>query len=136
MFLNRGHRAIQVAATASLLVGVCAMGAKAGEPDHAFAAIAPSSDEWQALDHCAAYGPDFTSVEGSDACVRIGGRVHVEFSFRRAPYRADAGYANSRAAVMRSDGATEPENDGLEGLEQGHLRVHGVDTSGQADPFR
>jgi hypothetical protein len=136
MFLNCGHKALLATATASLFVGVCAMSARAGEPGHAFVAVAPAFDEWQALDHCAAYGPDFTSVEGSDACVRIGGRIHVEFSFRRAPYPADAGYANSRAAVMRSDGAAEPENDGLEGLEQGHLHVHGVDTSGQADPFR
>lgn len=31
-----------------------------------------------ALDRCAAYGPDFTSVEGSGACVKISGHVRVE----------------------------------------------------------
>src|ERR1039458_1493478 len=135
MFLNAGHIAILAGATASLLAAVCATGAQASESGHVFVAIAPAFDEWQAIDHCATYGPDFTSVAGSDACVRIGGRVRVEFSFRRSPNEADTGFANSRPAVMRSDGASEHANDSLDGVEQGHLRVRGLDASGQVDPF-
>ncbi|MGP0058246.1 MAG: hypothetical protein ACLPID_03010 [Beijerinckiaceae bacterium] len=136
MFRTSRQIAILVGATASLLAAVSANRAQAGDSGHVFVTVSPAFDEWQAIDHCAAYGPDFTSVAGSDACVRIGGRVRVEFSFRRSPYEADTGYANSRPAVMRSDGASEHVNDSLDGAEQGHLRVHSLDTAGQADPFR
>ncbi len=35
-----------------------------------------------ALDRCAAYGPDFTAVEGTQSCVKISGHVHVEIGSR------------------------------------------------------
>lgn len=136
MFLNSGHRTILAGAAASLLAVVGAAGAQAGNSRHVSVAVSSAFDEWQAIDHCAAYGPDFTSVAGSDACVQIGGRVRVEFSFRGSPYDAAAGFANSRPAAMRSDGASEHATDILDGAEQGHLRVQGLDTSGQVEPFQ
>lgn len=42
--------------------------------------------QWLALDSCAAYGPGFVSVEGTTACVRIGGHVRVEFGPRSVTY--------------------------------------------------
>lgn len=52
-----------------------------------------------ALDHCAAYGPDFTSVEGTSACVKIAGHVRVEIGSRGLGRVGDNGFAQQGAAA-------------------------------------
>lgn len=62
-----------VCSASSLLIlalGSLAFAADGGLPE--------GSSRWLALDKCAAYGPDFTSVEGTQSCVKIGGHVRVE----------------------------------------------------------
>jgi hypothetical protein len=130
MLFKNGYRSILAAATAScLLASTYAGNVQAGE-----AQPIPSSGDWQALDHCAVYGPDFASVAGSDACVRIGGRVRVEFGFRKTPNPYDDDIrVGSHPAVMRSGGSVE-SIDVPDGVEQGHVRLNG--TSEPADPYR
>jgi len=57
-----------------------------------------------ASDHCAAYGPGFTSVEGSDTCIRIGGRVRVEAGTGITASSVNNGWASSgtRPASLHS----------------------------------
>ena len=70
---------------------------------------------------CAAYGPGFTAVEGSDTCVFIGGHVRVGFGSRGGD-SPDTGWATGTAvrvnAASSSSGAP------------GHLRLPGDDDSG------
>ncbi len=63
-------------------------------------------ERWLALDHCAAYGPEFTSVEGTEACVRIGGRVRVEFGAKNLRRAGQGGWGRAGAApaAMRLEG--------------------------------
>ncbi len=117
MLLKSGYRSILALATTSLLAVMGTTGVRAG-------------------DHCSAYGPDFTSVAGSDACVRIGGRVRVEFGFRRLPNPfANDGQIGSHPAAMRSGAPLDQPDDMSDGIEQGHVRLHSLDTPGQPDPF-
>lgn len=69
---------------------------------------------WIALDRCSVYGPDFTSVEGTQTCVRIGGHVRVDLG-PRAPAQAGAA-----PAAMRSEGLLggDPDYSGSD-----HLRL-------------
>ena len=91
----------------------------------------------QALDHCAAYGPDFTSVAGSDACVRIGGRVRVEFGFRRLSNPSDEnfGQVGSHPAAMRGGSVAQPD-DNADSIEEGHMRLDSLSEQGRSDPYR
>ena len=134
MFRSGGQIAKFAAATA-LVLATGGGGAQATESRPGVLHLVPPPGEWQALDHCAAYGPDFMSVAGSDACVRIGGRVRVEYGFRRSssPYDASAPWAASRSATMRSETESAPLGEMLDGVEQGHLHVHSVGVT--ADPF-
>lgn len=70
---------------------------------------------------CAAYGPGFTAIEGSDTCVFIGGHVRVGFGSRGGD-SPDTGWATGTAvrvnAASSSSGAP------------GHLRLPGDDDSG------
>jgi hypothetical protein len=68
-------------------------------------------ERWLALDHCAAYGPEFTSVEGTETCVRIGGRVRVEFGAQSLHNAGRSGWggAGTAPAAMRTEG---PLSDG------------------------
>lgn len=66
-----------------------------------------------ALDRCAAYGPDFTSVEGTGACVKISGHVRVEIGSHGLGHgdngRVDGGYARqggTATAAMRTEETT------------------------------
>jgi hypothetical protein len=130
MLLKNGYRFILAATAAGLLASTCAGNVQAGE-----AQPIPSSGDWQALDHCAVYGPDFTSVAGSDACVRIGGRVRVEFGFRKTPNPYDNDMrVGSHPAVIRSGGSIESPADLPDGVEQGHVRLNGA--SELVDPYR
>ena len=33
---------------------------------------------------CAAHGPGFAPIQGTDSCIKIGGRVRVEYGFSRS----------------------------------------------------
>lgn len=61
---------------------------------------------WMALDNCAAYGPEFTSVEGTQACAKIGGHVRVEFGSRNFGQATDHewGRGGTAPAAMRTEG--------------------------------
>ncbi len=74
-----------------------------------------SSRLWIAEDRCAAYGPDFTSVEGTQNCVRIGGHVRVDAGVRNTGEGAGAA-----PAAMRSEEIEGGDSD-LGGAE--HLRL-------------
>jgi hypothetical protein len=59
-----------------------------------------------ALDRCAAYGPDFTSVEGTGACVKISGHVRVEVGSHGLGRVGDNGYpqqGGTATAAMRTE---------------------------------
>lgn len=85
----------------------------------AFLAFIPSSF---ALGTCAAYGPDFALVEGTHTCVRIGGRMRVQFSPTAEvdPFETGSLHANATSATLRSEGL---ESD------SGHVRVDTNDES-------
>jgi hypothetical protein len=78
-----------------------------------------------ARDNCAAYGPDFTLVDGTHSCVRIGSHVRVGFSAPVEDSHFTNGQfgANATAAPLRSDsgepGVAEPH----------HIRVDTIDES-------
>jgi hypothetical protein len=75
----------------------------------------PSSKPWIAEDRCAVYGPDFTSVEGTQNCVRIGGHVRVDAGVHNAVQGAGAA-----PAAIRSEEIEGGDSD-LGGAE--HLRL-------------
>ncbi len=74
---------------------------------------------WLALDRCAAYGPDFTSVEGTKSCVKIGGHVRVGFGSRNYDGMLDQNWEQGGAApaAMRTEG---PANADETGYPAGH----------------
>ena len=67
--------------------------------------------------HCSSYGPDFAAVEGSNTCVKIGGRVRVQLG-TNASLHPDTWHASHAApATLRSDSpVTATAN---------HLRIRG-----------
>ncbi|WP_158810729.1 porin [Beijerinckia sp. L45] len=69
---------------------------------------------------CAAYGPEFAAVEGSDTCMRIGGHVRVQMG-TNAGLRPSSGWGagSASAATLRSDSA-DPRTGAAT-----HLRVRG-----------
>lgn len=69
---------------------------------------------------CAAYGPEFAAVEGSDACMRIGGHVRVQLG-TNAGLRPSSGWGggSASAATLRSD-SSDPRT-----ASSTHLRVRG-----------
>jgi Porin subfamily len=137
MLLKSGYKSILAGATTSLIAVVCAGDAQASESRPVISAIVSGFDDWQALDHCAAYGPDFASVAGSDACVRIGGRVRVEFDFRRLPnpYENETNWAASHPAAMHSGRSIEPSDDIPDAVEPSHVRLPGPGAPELSDPF-
>jgi hypothetical protein len=87
-------------------------------------AFAPSSF---ALGNCAAYGPDFTLVEGTHSCVKIGGHVRVQFStpVEDDHFGTDRLGPGATSATLRSGGL-----DGYQGLAgPRHMRVDTSDES-------
>ena len=80
---------------------------------------------WVALDRCAAYGPQFTSVEGTDACVRIGGHVRVEFGPQNIGHAINQGWGRTAPAAMRSEGLVGVGPSGLPPAQ--HLRLRDDD---------
>jgi hypothetical protein len=90
---------------------------------------APSSaaPRQNAPNHCARYGQGFVAVEGSDACVRIGGRLRIDVG---RGLRSDAtGLGGFRF------GEPLPPGYGSEGggLNRAHIRVGG--TKGDSNPI-
>lgn len=79
---------------------------------------------------CQAYGPDYTAVEGSDVCARIGGHVRVQLG-TSAGLHPDSGWGAGRAssATLRSSGGGERT-----AATPSHLRVQGGLES--PNPFR
>ena len=69
---------------------------------------------------CSSYGSDYTAVEGSDVCARIGDHVRVQLG-TNAGLRPDAGWVAGRAssAALRAEGG-EPRTG-----TPTHLRVQG-----------
>ncbi len=63
-----------------------------------------------ALDRCAAYGPDFTSVEGTGACVKISGHVRVETGSHGLGRAGDNDYAQQGAATTAAMRTEETVN--------------------------
>lgn len=80
--------------------------------------------QWGTRDKCAAYGPGFTSVAGTAACVRIGGHVRVEFEAHSLSYAFGNSHGPFPAAAHADDlgtsGFPEPR----------HLRVDSDDADG------
>jgi hypothetical protein len=68
----------------------------------------PASKADRQSDHanrCARYGEGFVPVEGSDACVRIGGRLRIDFGGSpRSALSPMNGYANSGPIHADDDG--------------------------------
>ena len=82
------------------------------------------SQPWLALDRCAGYGPAFTSVEGTDACVKIGGHVRVEFGPQNLGRTINREWGRTAPAAMRSDGFVGDEPAGPRAQ---HLRLRDDD---------
>lgn len=92
---------------------------------------------------CAAYGPGFTAVEGSDACVWVGGHVRVEIS-SRALSATDNGWASGGAApaAVHLNDAYESTDiiralpaRGEASASREHLRLRARDATGSTDSF-
>jgi hypothetical protein len=79
-----------------------------------------TATRYNGVNRCAAYGPEFAAVQGSDACVRIGGHVRVQMG-TSAGLRPNSGWGagNASAATLRTDSA-DPRTNGAT-----HLRVRG-----------
>lgn len=93
----------------ALLVGVAGLSAAFIGTEAVAQGLSGQTDDltkpWIALDRCSVYGPDFTSVEGTQTCVRIGGHVRVELG-PRAP-----GQAGAAPAAMRTEGILGGDSD-------------------------
>lgn len=96
-------------------------------------------DSARADARCAAYGPGFTAVDGSDACVWVGGHVRLEVGSRMAS-APDNGWAAggvAPAAMRVNDGYDEalPER-GDASRSRERLRLRDSGATGSIDPFR
>jgi hypothetical protein len=85
--------------------------------------------QWTALDNCAAYGPDFTSVEGTQSCVKIGGHVRVEYGSRHygRVVQQEWGQGGASQAAMRTETP-------VDGDETGYPYGHHLRLRQDADP--
>jgi hypothetical protein len=68
---------------------------------------------------CAAFGPEFTAVEGSNTCIFIGGHVRVGFGSRGDS--PDTGWATGTAVRVNAASG---------GAATGHLRLPDADSTG------
>ncbi len=83
--------------------------------------------------NCAAYGPEFAAVGGTDTCVRIGGRVRVEAGSGITPSSINNGWASggARPASLHSE-TGNPLGNGAD-FGRSHLRLP-QGALGYADP--
>lgn len=79
----------------------------------------PASARAEAM--CAAYGPGFKAIEGSDACVFVGGHIRVGFG-TRVGASADNGWANGSTVKVNAAGVSAAG--------AGHLRLPAGDAPG------
>ncbi|MDB5596571.1 MAG: hypothetical protein JWM36_3532 [Hyphomicrobiales bacterium] len=91
------------------------------------AAPGSAAPRQSAPNHCARYGQGFVAVEGSDACVRIGGRLRIDVG---RGLRSDApGVGGFRFGEPLPPGYGSEG----EGLNRAHIRVGG--TKSDYDPI-
>lgn len=81
---------------------------------------------WLAVDRCAAYGPEYTSVEGTNACVRIGGHVRVEFGAQNLGHVANHVWGRAAPAAMRTEGRVGGDPSGAPPTRHLRLRDDGA----------
>jgi hypothetical protein len=90
-------------------------------------------------DICAAYGPGYTSVEGSGTCIRIGGRLRVEAGTIITPSSANSGWAaaGARPASLHTGDDSGRFGNAINGADFGrsHLRLP-QGAIGYAEPSR
>lgn len=81
---------------------------------------------------CAAFGPGFTAVAGSDSCVWTGGHVRVGSGYRgsSSPYNGRA--AGGATPVRVNDSG---DHSGETGMSRGHLRLRDSDVTGSIESF-
>lgn len=90
---------------------------------------------------CAAYGPGFTAVDGSDSCVWVGGHVRLEVGSRMAS-APDNGWAAAPGTVRvnnvyeQSDGVATHSARSETAKSRERLRLPESDITGSIDPFR
>ncbi len=80
-----------------------------------------------ALDSCAAYGPGFTKVEGSETCLHIGGRVRVEAGTGITPSTVNNGNGlasnGARPASLQSTSDDTTNSIGGPAFGRSHVRL-------------
>jgi len=93
---------------------------------------------------CAAFGPGFTAVDGTDTCVWVGGHVRLEIGSRMAS-APDNGWAAGGAAPAAVRVNAGDDEDGVVqarpargeiSMTREHLRLRNGDATGSIDPFR
>ncbi len=84
---------------------------------------------------CAAYGPGFTKVEGSETCIHIGGHVRVEAGMGSSATANNGSLSGNgaRPASLRSSSDDTTNTIGGAGLGRSHLRLP-QGAIGYADP--
>ncbi len=90
-----------------------------------------------ALDTCAAYGPGFTKVEGSETCLHIGGHVRVEVGTGITPSTVNNGNglvtSGARPASLHSASDDTTNSIGGPAFGRSHVRLP-QGALGYADP--
>jgi hypothetical protein len=129
------HRSADVAASGPMValrrsmlsagaLAVClgsALPASAQAPDRRQSPAAGDRTHPQAANRCARYGEGFVPVEGSDACVRIGGRLRIEFG----------GSPRSSIAPLSGFSYGDPLMGESDGLNRAYIRVPGARPEGE-----
>jgi hypothetical protein len=100
----------------SIAAGLTAYGAAARATD-----LRSGEPSARARAMCAAFGPGFAAVQGSDTCVFIGGHVRVGFGSHGSD-SPDTGWATGSAVRVNA-----PDERGAGGIAPGHLRLRDGD---------
>jgi hypothetical protein len=91
-------------------------------------------------DMCAAYGPGFTSVEGSSTCIRIDGHVRVEAGRGITSSSINNGWANGSAHPASLHSGIDDQSDlgnAVNGVNFGRSHVRLPEGAiGYAEPLR
>ena len=80
---------------------------------------------------CAAYGPGFVPIAGTDTCVRISGHVRMEYIFGRAGPSPSRGSESGASAYVSKEVAPAAPDSGLVfgRLKPGSLKPRGLSTA-------
>jgi hypothetical protein len=114
-------------------LALCAGAATAGE---GLGKSRPRADRCVAM-----YGPGFVAVEGTEACIRIGGHIRVESGVSRhsrggaAPAWTSGGSSLGRGVSTSAAGELDARAETGIGTVRGVLRLRGGHAS-MPDPFR